>query len=1326
MGNLQLAPGSLFANRFAIQRAAGSGGMGMVYRATDRYSGDAVGLKLLHAAIGSPDEAERFAREAQLLSELRHPGIVAHVAHGQTPDGQRFLAMEWLEGLDLGQRLLRGPLTLRDCLVLFEQVAQALSVAHQRGIIHRDLKPSNLFLVGGNVDQVKILDFGIARRIVGSHAMTKTGMIVGTPEYMAPEQARGVRELTPAADLFSLGCVLYECLAGQPPFVADHIAAVLVRILFEEPAPIEDRRPGVPKALSAMLASLLAKDPAQRLADAAALRAEIVSLGDLPEPALAGTVAFSEPKAQSFADQEQGLYSLVLAAPEEEEIGVGATQPGNAVQLAAADRRALLQALAELGGSPDFLANGTLVVTVPSLGSAQDQAALAARAALHIKERWPAAVVAMATGRGAVRGHTALGEVVELAARSLKRGSHPSLPRSTTGVLIDPLSAKLLEGRFVQTPQPGGALLLHEEREVDSSRPLLGKPTPCVGRAAELGAMEAQLAACIEESEARVVLFTASPGIGKSRLRHEFIRRVEKRSEPLTLLRGRGDMMSAGAPYGILRTAIHKLCGISGSEPLDRQREHLRSRIAQHLAESDQDRVVLFIGELCNVPFAEAGQPMLQAARQDPKIMRDCLRRALLDWLAAECAAAPVLLILDDLHWGDSLTVASLDEALREQAEMPLFILAFARPEVHENFPKLWQGHKTQEIPLKGLSKKACERLIQQVLGKDLAPEVVTRAIEQSSGNALFLEELIRSIAAGSASEQPETVLAMLQARIGRLEAGPRRAVRAASIFGQTFWRGGIAALLNLSSVSPEVEGWLSALDDAEMIEQHKSSRLHDEPEYGFRHALVRDAAYSLLTEHDLATGHRLAGEFLASREESDPGQTADHFALAGMNEKALRFLIRAASQHYERCDLDQVFKHVQRGQQLGATGLALGELLALQAMASFLRNDWLTGALSGLQAFHLLPQGSIPWCHLAGSLIGIAGFSSQFELLAQIVTAFVGVKLEASARAAYIQASNEALTGAICVAGMRQPAQAILSRMRELDDGTALCQAHLDCGWATYEIYLGRNMWGAREAALRCVQTLSTIGNYQSLWIALTHLAHTETDLGGSEQCEQTLHRLSIAVQRGNEPLWILSVLMIRAQYLLYRMTPSSLDEAYTVSQSILAANTSSYFSGMGHMLLSEVLQAQGAFQEAERAARAAQSSLAGLDIVYLRANRCLLEALTAQKKEETLGVAESLLQQMRDFGPSGYVEVSLLLAVSEAFHMAGNVERARTTLREAVRQIKLRADDIPDPLWKNSYLTHNPYCARTQKLAQEWELDFILQPSSVISDQLTPPPRR
>src|SRR5262249_575414 len=143
--------------------------------------------------------------------------------------------------------------------------------------------PSNIFLQGGDAGQAKLLDFGIARRVANPRPLTQTGMVIGTPEYMAPEQARGVKQLTAAADVFSLGCVLYEWLAGEPPFVAEHIAAVLVRILFEEPVPVEELRPGLPEALCSLVRAMLAKEPAARPVDAAALVAALDAIGEADE-----------------------------------------------------------------------------------------------------------------------------------------------------------------------------------------------------------------------------------------------------------------------------------------------------------------------------------------------------------------------------------------------------------------------------------------------------------------------------------------------------------------------------------------------------------------------------------------------------------------------------------------------------------------------------------------------------------------------------------------------------------------------------------------------------------------------------------------------------------------------------------------------------------------------------------------------------------------------------------------------------------------------------------------------------------------------------------
>ena len=596
--------------------------------------------------------------------------------------------------------------------------------------------------------QAKILDFGVARRVTQgaarAAAMTRTGMVVGTPDYMAPEQARGARTLTPAADLFSLGCVFYECLTGQPPFVAEHVAAVLVRILFEEPTPAGELRPELPSAVTALLARLLAKDPLQRPADARALCALLSALGDQPEPGTAVTLYSPRARTETFANQEQSLLSVVLAAPAEQEPGLGATLRPEQELLSVLDRPALLAGLQALSVSADFLASGALVVTVPASGSAVDQATQAARAALFIKAQWPSALVTMATGRGALRGRTAVGEVVDQAARAQPGSPAAKREVGMPGVWIDSLSAKLLDGRFLQTPRAGGALLLHEIRDDDASRLLLGRPTPCVGRDSELNSLDGELHSCISESEARVSLVTAPPGTGKSRLRHEFLRRLGQRREPLTLLVGRGDLQSAGAPYAILKDALLRLCQISGSESPETQRQLLAARISQHLPTGERERVVPFLGELCGVRFPDAGQPMLQLARQDPKLMSEHVRRAALEFFAAESSLAPLLFVLDDLQWSDELSIRLLDELLHAQTSSPCYLLAFARPEVHEVFPRLWSEHKLQEHKLKGLSKKACERLIQQVLGPQVPAEQIARAVAQSAGNALFLEELIR------------------------------------------------------------------------------------------------------------------------------------------------------------------------------------------------------------------------------------------------------------------------------------------------------------------------------------------------------------------------------------------------------------------------------------------------------------------------------------------------------------------------------------------------------------------------------------------------------
>ncbi len=264
----RLEAGEIVGERFRIERLAGTGGMGAVYRAEDQATGAKAAIKVV--GIQSASARERFLREGVVLAELSHPCIVRYVAHGLTPEGLPFLAMDWLDGEDLCARLARSALDPSESLAVVRRACEGLAVAHARGIVHRDIKPSNLFLVGGDPAQTKIIDFGVARLEAGSTTLTRPGTSLGTAGYMAPEQAMEAADVDARADFFALGCVLFECLTGRPAF-GGRPASVLVKVLREQPPRPSELRPGLDEAVDALVARLLAKDREARPQDAAAV-----------------------------------------------------------------------------------------------------------------------------------------------------------------------------------------------------------------------------------------------------------------------------------------------------------------------------------------------------------------------------------------------------------------------------------------------------------------------------------------------------------------------------------------------------------------------------------------------------------------------------------------------------------------------------------------------------------------------------------------------------------------------------------------------------------------------------------------------------------------------------------------------------------------------------------------------------------------------------------------------------------------------------------------------------------------------------------------------
>ncbi len=216
--------------------------MGVVYAAFDLAADDhPVALKMQR----HPDAAstQRFLREAEILAGVQTPGIVGYRGHGQLEDGRVWIALEWLVGETLQQRLLRGPLAPSEALALGTRVAGSLAQLHGRGVVHRDIKPENLFLRGADPADVCLLDLGIARLLDPDRRTTRHGMVVGTPAYMAPEQARAAPELDHRADLYALGVVLYECLSGRQAWPGENPLAVMVKLLVEPAPRLSQTRP---------------------------------------------------------------------------------------------------------------------------------------------------------------------------------------------------------------------------------------------------------------------------------------------------------------------------------------------------------------------------------------------------------------------------------------------------------------------------------------------------------------------------------------------------------------------------------------------------------------------------------------------------------------------------------------------------------------------------------------------------------------------------------------------------------------------------------------------------------------------------------------------------------------------------------------------------------------------------------------------------------------------------------------------------------------------------------------------------------------------------
>lgn len=273
--------------KYRILSELSTGGMGEVYRGQHEILGKAVAIKVLRPErTGDPQQLTRFINEAKAASAIQHPGIIRVDDFGTTEDGRSYLVMEFLEGETLSDRIRKqGKLADKDAAKIAQGICSALQAAHDKGIYHRDLKPDNVFLVRDPDvgERLKLLDFGIAK-LTDVSGNTQTGALMGTPLYMAPEQARAAAEVDHRADLYSLGCILYELVVGEPPFLGTGAGEIIALQMFEVPKPPRKRVPTISAAVERVVLRLLEKEPADRFQSAAEVATALANLDAKPAP----------------------------------------------------------------------------------------------------------------------------------------------------------------------------------------------------------------------------------------------------------------------------------------------------------------------------------------------------------------------------------------------------------------------------------------------------------------------------------------------------------------------------------------------------------------------------------------------------------------------------------------------------------------------------------------------------------------------------------------------------------------------------------------------------------------------------------------------------------------------------------------------------------------------------------------------------------------------------------------------------------------------------------------------------------------------------------
>ncbi len=1276
-------------DRFLIGARVGQGAFGEVFRGRDLETHRDVAIKRLKAALPDAMARTRFELEAQLLRTVDSPYVVQYLHHSVGDDGEPYLVLEWLDGEDLSRRTRRAPLSRRQCVDVGRQVALGLDALHRAGIVHRDVKPSNLFVLDAtNEIRVKLFDLGVARSS-RTDLRTLDGVLIGTPAYMSPEQARGDRDIDARSDLFSLGVMLYELLAGRRPFAANDAYALLARIILSEPDSLRVVAPVVPATLADLIHRCMSKSPDDRPATALALAEALVPSTDFD--GAAAHRSSDEPAtvvdaAREVASAEQRVVTALFAS-----------LPGDSSQVDASRQR-----FHEIVGSHRGKAHsllGRFAVAVFGLDrSLGNEALRAARAALALRD-------AVADCRLAISTCLILATENGVAGDALDRGV-AQVKRASVGVSVDPATARLLEPYFVLGGAEDDPMLVGAREAEQESAPRIGRRTATVGRERELELLDAWLDGCIAGPHATGVTLTGDVGIGKSRVRDEFGRRAAQRHGDVHWVIGRADNLATGAAFGTIGSAIRRWAGVRDGEAASVRHAQLRHALAPVVPESEIARIATFLGELSDVPTTHADDEVLRAARRDRLLMHDALTGAFEDWLHHLSDQRAVVLVLEDLQWSDRASVQLVAASLRHLARSRLFAMAVGRPEVRSIFGKIWVHGREHVLELSPLSRAASLALSRELLGDSTAPEVMRALADRAEGNPFHLEELIRAARRGDIGTVPETVLGIVQSRLDEVDVDCRRVLRLASVFGRAFWYEGVAALAGSPSTSGQLGEALDLLVAQDLIALRDETRFPQHREYVFRHALVREVAYATLTPDDRARAHLRAAHWLQERGERDPAVLGRHFEQGGDPSSARTRFESAARVALDGNDATGALAHAQRAMALGVSGVARGRVLAVVAEAHRSRGELALAADAAHDALELLSTGSSAWYSTLAEWATAVGRLGRQENLEESATLWCSLEHAPEHRDDAVVSGARICAQLLGVRAMSDADSMLKALERMAGDETSLETQSVA---RLAQVRALRAIFGGDPATyllmnIRGLAAMERAGNVRSATMFRVNVASAQVNLGMYEDAEPVLRR----AMKDGERLGMRAVNTYGNSNLghalarMGRVDEAVVAEAEAVRTAVEQEDRRIELISRGY--LSAAWLAAGsvpmAVEEAERACSvegvSPQVRVSGMVAL---ANARLARGDVADARRIALDACAVI-----DGGGVEEGEAAARLALAEAHWAAGEFEAAREAIGEAMRRLEARVATIQDAAMRRSFLDRVHENARTIELHRAW----------------------